>query len=155
MELQYTPKADDSSCAMKRRIYSTLRGMTPEVRQLPPMWIILINPSPDWSRVWNNVSQSYLQDGIGSTWYRWYMTLLPTQITAISYTSKNLLQVCGMCAKGFCYPSFDDMWDVCWNLVLDANDGDDGNANWSLIHSQPAADSVRIFCNALGRIVMR
>ena len=70
------PKADDFSRAMKRRVYSTLRGMKPEVRQLPSMWIILINPSPDWSRMWNNVSQSYPQDGIKSTWYRWYMALL-------------------------------------------------------------------------------
>jgi hypothetical protein len=29
----------------------------PEMRQPPPMRFLLINPSPNWPRVWDNVSQ--------------------------------------------------------------------------------------------------
>jgi hypothetical protein len=114
-------QTDETSHIMKRRIFSTLRGMMPEVRQPPPMRTLLISSSLGWPGVWDNISQPFLQDDVSLTWCR-LTHIIPTQIRLHNIHLQES-DICGMCSKGYSYPSLEDMWKVCRDMVLEPGGG--------------------------------
>lgn len=69
--------------------------MSPEVRQPRPMRITIRFASPDWARVWANMSKPFLKEEISTTWYRVIYDIIPTQ----SRLHKIHLQASDACTK--------------------------------------------------------
>lgn len=101
-----------------------------EVRQHQPMWILLRTLSPYLTRVWEIVSQPFLQHGIRSTWCRMTHDIILMQIR-LRKLRRNESDTCVDCA-----------WRNVGRLpilLLDACEEYDCDAKKSPIYCQPVA----------------
>ena len=69
---------EESSKAFRRRIYITLYTLTVAATGAREVWVMHLQPSTDWPKVWHNLHTAWITDEMKSVWFTVIHDIIPT-----------------------------------------------------------------------------